>query len=86
MSVVMRKHVNGGGLIASTASVADSVHVGPNCLVLGTARLIGKVRLTGYAVVGGTVIATAGIFAQHAFIVRGEYHRRNHIITERQEV
>jgi UDP-3-O-[3-hydroxymyristoyl] glucosamine N-acyltransferase len=85
MNSAYRIHPNGGGMVAATASVANSVHVGSRCLVFGNARLSGSVRLTGYAAVGGTTIASAGVFAQNAFIVRGEYHLENKIITERQK-
>lgn len=84
MNTAYRIHPNGGGMVAATASVDESVHVGPRCLVFGNARLSGSVHLTGHAAVGGSTVASAGIFAQHAFIVRGEYHLANKIITERQ--
>ena len=38
-------HANGGGWVADSASVADSVYVGPDAMVLGNATLTGNVRV-----------------------------------------
>lgn len=80
-----KKHSNGGGFVAETASVDPGVHVGPCARVFGTARLSGKVWVTGLAQVGGTVIATAGVFAQEAYVIEGEYHQSIRIIVQQQK-
>lgn len=49
-------HENGGGFVASTAKVADSVYVGPNAMVLGNATVKGDAVIDGYAVVKGSAV------------------------------
>ncbi|PYG87521.1 dockerin type I repeat protein [Ruminiclostridium sufflavum DSM 19573] len=46
-------HSNGGGFVASTASVAASVYVGPDAKVLGNAVISGNARIEDHAVVKG---------------------------------
>ncbi|MBQ4465408.1 MAG: hypothetical protein II916_05550, partial [Oscillospiraceae bacterium] len=46
-------HSNGGGFVADSASVADTVYVAPNAQVLGRATVSGNARITGHAVVAG---------------------------------
>jgi hypothetical protein len=45
------RHKNGGGLVAKTATVAETAYVGPNAMVLGTATVKDNARIEGYAVV-----------------------------------
>jgi hypothetical protein len=45
------RHPNGGGFVASTASVDRKAYVGPRAQVLGNAKVIGAVRIEDYAVV-----------------------------------
>jgi carbonic anhydrase/acetyltransferase-like protein (isoleucine patch superfamily) len=61
--VPAHKHTNGGGWVADTASVANTVYVGPNAevyeyakvvewvVVTGDAKVFGKVSVSGYALV-----------------------------------
>jgi carbonic anhydrase/acetyltransferase-like protein (isoleucine patch superfamily) len=44
-------HSNGGGWVATTASVEPTVYVGPNAQVLGKAKVQGKARIEDFAVV-----------------------------------
>lgn len=46
-------HSNGGGWVASTASVAATAYVGPNAKVLGHATVSGNARIEDFAVVKG---------------------------------
>ena len=46
-------HPNGGGFVADTAKVADSVYVAENAQVLGYADVSGNARILGHAVVAG---------------------------------
>ena len=46
-------HENGGGFVASTAKVSDSVYVGPNAMVLGKANIRGNAVIDDYAIVMG---------------------------------
>ncbi|MCD7776336.1 MAG: DUF6055 domain-containing protein [Firmicutes bacterium] len=47
-------HSNGGGFVADTAKVEDTVYVGPDAMVLGTAVVKGNVVITDHAVVMGS--------------------------------
>lgn len=44
-------HSNGGGFVASSATVDASVYVGPNACVLGNATVTGNVVIDGYAMI-----------------------------------
>lgn len=46
-------HPNGGGKVATTATVDPTVFVGAGCLVFGKARVKGNVQITGRVRVGG---------------------------------
>ena len=46
--VPARKHPNGGGWVAETATVVDSAHIGPEAQVFGDARVSGIPRSDGY--------------------------------------
>lgn len=64
-------HPNGGGWVANTARVADSVYVGPNAMVLGEAKLSGNVRVEDHAVVADVVTATDNVVISGHAIVDG---------------
>lgn len=51
--VFAHRHSNGGGWVADTAYVAESVKVGSGCGVYGVARVTDAVELTGKAMIGG---------------------------------
>ena len=66
-------HSNGGGYVANTASVADSVYVGPDAMVLGYATVKDNVIITDHAVVegnaqvsGNAVISGYGMVCERA--------------------
>lgn len=52
--VKFHHHLNGGGLVAETASVEESVFVGPNVIVRGSPNIRGNVCLDGYTRVWGS--------------------------------
>lgn len=65
-------HANGGGWVANSARVADSVYVGPDAMVLGSANISGNVRITDHAVVAGdSVIKDNAVVAGHAVVQGG---------------
>lgn len=64
-------HPNGGGWVADSANVAESVYVGPNAMVLGEANLSGNVRVEDYAVVADSVTATDNVVISGHAIVDG---------------
>lgn len=59
--VPMHQHPNGGGLVADTAEVAETVFVGPYALVYENAVVYGYARISGHAEVYG--FATVSGFA-----------------------
>ena len=48
-----RRHPNGGGFVALTAIVTETVYVGPKAKVLDRAKVWGEVRMDDQAVVRG---------------------------------
>jgi len=62
-------HANGGGWVASTASVESSVYVGPNAQVLGQATVTGSARIEDYAIVKDNVqVSGSAIIRGHAIV------------------
>jgi serine acetyltransferase len=55
-SVKAHKHKNGGGWVADTATVHESVYVGPNAQVFGNAQVLFKARIEGCALVHGNAV------------------------------
>lgn len=64
-------HSNGGGWVSDSASVDSSVYVGPNAMVLGSAKLTGNVRVEDYAVVANSVTAQDNVVISGHAIVDG---------------
>ena len=64
-------HSNGGGWVSDSASVADSVYVGPDAMVLGNASLTGNVRVEDYAVVANSVMASDNVVISGHAVVDG---------------
>ncbi|MBQ8926837.1 MAG: hypothetical protein IJ055_01005 [Oscillospiraceae bacterium] len=62
-------HTNGGGFVASGATVADSVYVGPNAKVLGNATVTGNAVIDDYAVVTGSAnVSGNAVIKGHAIV------------------
>lgn len=53
-----RRHPNGGGWVARTATVADSAYVGPNAMVLGNAKVLDQAIVEDFAVVDDDAIVS----------------------------
>lgn len=65
-------HSNGGGWVADSAQVEDSVYVGPDAMVLGNAVLTGNVRVEDHAIVAGSTTASDNVvISGHAVIDGG---------------
>ncbi len=65
-------HPNGGGWVADSANVADSVYVGPDAMVLDQATLTGNVRVEDHAVVAGTsTVKDNAVICGHAVVSGG---------------
>ena len=66
-------HSNGGGWVASTASVASSVYVGPKAFVLGNANLSGNVRVEKTARLEGITASGDVLFSGEINVKGGTY-------------
>lgn len=65
-------HPNGGGWVADSASVADSVYVGPDAMVLDSANVSGNVRITDQAIVAGSAtVKDNAVISGHAIVDGG---------------
>lgn len=66
-AVAGRRHANGGGFVASTATVDSTAWVGPQAMVLETAQVLGKARIEDFAVVKGyATVRDQACVRQHA--------------------
>ena len=54
--VLAHKHPNGGGLVANSAHVDETVFVGPNAQVFGFAHVLGYARICDFAIISGDAI------------------------------
>ncbi len=61
-------HVNGGGFVADTAEVDDTVYVGKNAKVLGTSVVKGNAVITDYAVVKNANISGSAKISDYACV------------------
>ena len=69
------KHPLGGGYVANTAHVEESVYVGPHALVYGKAELSERVRVEDYAQVSGSAKLSGDVrVARNAWVDKGTYH------------
>lgn len=66
------KHPNGGGFVADTATVEDSVYVGENAQVLGWANVSGNAKILGHAVVAGTAKVSGNAIIGDSACICGE--------------
>lgn len=75
--VPAHKHKNGGGWVADSASVAESVYVGPQARISGTARMSGGVIYGGViygGVISGGVISGDAQISISADLLHGVAH------------
>jgi carbonic anhydrase/acetyltransferase-like protein (isoleucine patch superfamily) len=68
-SVAGAPHSNGGGWVATTATVDASAYVGPNAQVLETAKVQGNARIEDYAIVQGSSQVTGNAVVRGNAIV-----------------
>ena len=72
-----RRHANGGGWVAETATVEDSVYVGPKCQVFnqaavtGNVVLKGNVNISGFAEISGDVKMTNNVSVTESARISG---------------
>jgi len=63
------RHRRGGGWVASTATVAPTVYVGPEAGVTGASDVSGPVRLVGVILVSGDSDISGNVRLQHGVFV-----------------
>ncbi|MCM1133417.1 MAG: DUF6055 domain-containing protein [Ruminococcus flavefaciens] len=74
-------HPNGGGFVASTAHVDDSVYVGKNAKVLGYATVSGNAVIDDYAVItGNATVSGNAVVKGHAVVAETATVKDNAII------
>lgn len=66
-------HANGGGWVQNSATVANSVYVGPHAMVLGNANISGQVRIENTALVKNATMSGQVNVLDNAFVDRGNY-------------
>ena len=84
------KHPYGGGWVANTARVDDTVYVGPFAMVYGHAELTGRVRVEDYAQVSGYAKLSGDVrVARNVWVEKGALHTgvfvRNERVATKQE-
>ncbi|MBR1555831.1 MAG: hypothetical protein IJ644_10655, partial [Oscillospiraceae bacterium] len=76
-------HSNGGGFVASTAHVDDSVYVAPNAKVLGYATVTGNVQIKDYATVTGSAkVSGNAVISGHAVVAENATVKDNAIVSD----
>ena len=81
------KHTRGGGYVANTAHVADSVFVGEHAVVYGHANLTGKVRVMDSAQVSGHANLSGDVLVCGNRWIDGNFHASTGVfrVNERKE-
>ncbi|MBN1416994.1 MAG: DUF1533 domain-containing protein [Bacteroidales bacterium] len=80
-------HSNGGGWVASTATVEASVYVGPNAQVLGQAQVTGSARIEDYAIVQDNAqVSGAAVIRSNAIVGKNARVRNNAIVEKTARV
>jgi acyl-[acyl carrier protein]--UDP-N-acetylglucosamine O-acyltransferase len=68
------KHKNGGGWVANTARIDETVYVGPHALVYGKSELSGRVRVEDFAQVSGTAVLSGDVIVRrYAWLDKGTH-------------
>lgn len=87
------QHKYGGGFVANTAHVADSVFVGPYAIVYGQAEITGRVRIldtasvSGHAVLSGNALVCGNRWIDGTFKAStGTYRENAKVATKAQRL
>ncbi|MFZ5942068.1 MAG: DUF6055 domain-containing protein [Bacteroidota bacterium] len=76
-------HANGGGWVASTATVASTAYVGPDAQVLGSAQVLDNARIEDFAIVSDNArVSNSAVVRNHAEVGRGAVIK-NHALIEK---
>lgn len=74
-------HPNGGGFVASTAHVDDTVYVGKNAKVMGYATVTGNAVIDDYAVItGNATVSGNAVVIGHAVVAENATVKDNAIV------
>ncbi len=65
------QHANGGGFVADSARVDDSVYVGPNAAVIGNATVTGNAIIDGYAMIAENASISGNAYIGDCAMVMG---------------
>lgn len=85
------KHVNGGGYVANTARVANTVYVGPHALIYqfvelsDTVCVLDSAQISGHVKLSGDVIVRANCWLDGHFKASTGVFYKNERKVERQE-
>jgi carbonic anhydrase/acetyltransferase-like protein (isoleucine patch superfamily) len=86
------QHKQGGGFVANTARVEDSVFVGPHALVYGKAELTGRVcvvdsaQVSGSAKLSGDVIVSGNCWVDHGTFSTGRLYKNERVQTKAERI
>ncbi|MGM9552510.1 MAG: DUF6055 domain-containing protein [Clostridia bacterium] len=70
-SGTFKTHSNGGGKVATSASVASTAYVGPNAVVMGSATVSDNAIIDGYAIVAGSAKVSGNAYVGDTAVVFG---------------
>lgn len=70
-SGTFKTHSNGGGKVATTASVASTAYVGPNAVVMGSAVVSDNAIIDGYAIVAGSATVSGNAYVGDTAVIFG---------------
>ena len=68
------QHKNGGGWVANTATVEDSVYIGPDAQVYGNAQVSGNAQVYGNAQVSGNARVSGDAWVETPLFIQGTRH------------
>lgn len=71
LNVRGHQHINGGGFVADSARVDDSVYVGPNAAVIGNATVTGNVIIDDYAMIAENATISGNAYIGDMAMVMG---------------
>lgn len=80
------RHKRGGGWVAETAQVEDSVYVGPFAIVYGKAKLTGKVRVLDLAQVSGNAVLSGDVVVSGNAWIDGNFKASTGVFNKNERV
>jgi UDP-3-O-[3-hydroxymyristoyl] glucosamine N-acyltransferase len=86
------KHRNGGGWVANTARVEDSVFISPHALVYGKAEILDRVRVidsaqvSGSAKLSGDVVVSGNAWVDHGTHTTGLIWKNERVQTKAERI